>query len=463
MASKILPIKELQVYIKDLKDFERFTRALEGAYETHYSYFYKNTVVHKYTYGTLYGGKSAYRMGYRRDISKEEIISYLSRKDIDYPWLNDWEEDLINQFQGDLEAINKHCWTEYRKRKPFFKDSFGDIGTKNTIQHLTLKKVTGEQVEITATKQSLEKHTIDEYVIEDSLDRHLISKVYQDSNGYSHILLEIITNSGIEECEDHPGRWGGYCVLCRDQYAILVYSANPLNYLNFQTGKEKVHLGVELEVDTSPEKVAPTLKPLKGFAIAKSDGSIDGFEIVTAPATFDVHAEKFKHFPWHLQYITKQDGMHVHIDRKKLNDTQIGKMFEFIYNEQNRDLINMIAGRSVDANPYCSNKESRGLLTNLEEKDEGIYRKEEGSHGTALNISYKGTLEVRIFQAPSTYERFMSNLEFVKALIAYTSPGVVSLKEVKDQSNFLNFLDRHTYPNLCNTIFGQRKEPKLCA
>jgi hypothetical protein len=180
--------------------------------------------------------------------------------------------------------------------------------------------------------------------------------------------------------------------------------------------------------------------------------------VVTAPATFDIHQEMFKKFPWNDQKITRKDGMHVHIDRSKLNEAQIGKMFEFLYNKDNDTLINRIAGRNIQMNHFCTNTHARSMKYNLYRKASGkLSRNTEGSHGTALNISYKGTLEVRIFQSPSTYEQFMSNLEFVQSLIAYTSPGVVAYHEARKQENYLNFIDRKTYPNLYRTIFPASK------
>ena len=189
--------------------------------------------------------------------------------------------------------------------------------------------------------------------------------------------------------------------------------------------------------------------------IAKEDGSILGFELVTAPATFPIHKEEFKKFPFDEQVVSDRDGMHIHIDKKALSTLQQGKMFEFVYNEDNRNFLHKIAGRV--GNNYCSTTSSKKtILQGLVESGGSLAYSVEGSHQTAFNISNKDTLELRIFQSPKTLEEFMARLEFTKALIDWTSPGQVSLRpsEFKELNSFLNYVTdcRKVYPNLFREV-----------
>ena len=87
----------------------------------------------------------------------------------------------------------------------------------------------------------------------------------------------------------------------------------------------------------------------------KGDGSLsNGFEIVTAPATLNAHKKYWKPFfdsgdeaINHLKsWNTDTSGIHVHISKSALSQSNIGKILVFINDVKNEDFINHIAGRS---------------------------------------------------------------------------------------------------------------------
>src|SRR5690606_34675899 len=96
-------------------------------------------------------------------------------------------------------------------------------------------------------------------------------------------------------------------------------------------------------------------KEVQGFMgkdiIIKHDGSIGyGFEIVSAPATFEVHQEIWERFFDKFLKSKKlrtsfNCGMHIHINKSSLSLLQMGKFLNFIYAQDNRKFIKHISGR----------------------------------------------------------------------------------------------------------------------
>jgi hypothetical protein len=88
----------------------------------------------------------------------------------------------------------------------------------------------------------------------------------------------------------------GACHKCNENlYKIHNYSTKVPELLKFKAKNVKpstVYLGIELEYESSDRDVSKIKvgKALQGHAIMKADGSIkNGFEIVTCPATLDIH------------------------------------------------------------------------------------------------------------------------------------------------------------------------------
>ncbi|MDE1867787.1 MAG: amidoligase family protein, partial [Thaumarchaeota archaeon] len=223
-------------------------------------------------------------------------------------------------------------------------------------------------------------------------------------------------------------------------------------------------LGVELELENrTSSNLLNTWKTLKDHAIIKRDSSVsNGLEICTAPASISVHKEEFKDFIDMVKNSTLEArstcGMHVHVDRANLTELQIGKILSFMYNKQNKKLINKIAGRKD--NNYCSLEYEKSVTSGVyfDESSDRDYRKKlhrsqsEGRY-TGVNLSPAHTIEFRIFASTISYEEFSKNLEFVQSMIDFTKPSAVNVKSLKDFENkevYLNFVkeNRKQYPNL---------------
>lgn len=233
----------------------------------------------------------------------------------------------------------------------------------------------------------------------------------------------------------------GVCHHCLDaSFKIHNYSTRVESMLKFKATRVRpntVYLGCELEYETNNRNRAQlgVGKLMHGHALMKSDGSIrNGFEIVTCPATLDIHLQVFKSFfdnlPPDLK-IEKNVGMHVHISRKPLSQLTLGKMTEFLNRPENKLFIGFIAGR-ID-NSYARMDSGRNVTYPWRNKHGG-------DRYNALNLNNQNTVEVRLFATPMNYKEFASRLQFVQALVDYCMPAQ-SNECLKKQTHYEAFVD----------------------
>jgi len=232
----------------------------------------------------------------------------------------------------------------------------------------------------------------------------------------------------------------GVCHHCLDaSFKIHNYSTRVESMLKFKATRVRpntVYLGCELEYETNNRNRAQlgVGKLMHGHALMKSDGSIrNGFEIVTCPATLDIHLQVFKSFfdnlPPDLK-IEKNVGMHVHISRKPLSHLTLGKLTEFLNRAENKQFIAHIAGR-IDNN-YARMDNGRNVTYPWRNKHGG-------DRYNALNLNNQNTVEVRLFATPMNYKEFASRLQFVQALVDYCMPAQ-SNESLKKQTHYEAFM-----------------------
>ena len=264
---------------------------------------------------------------------------------------------------------------------------------------------------------------------------------FHDGNVYNRSEVDIVEcsqchNESVSElCID------GVCHHCLDaSFKIHNYSTRVESMLKFKATKVRpntVYLGCELEYETNNRNRAQlgVGKLMHGHALMKSDGSIrNGFEIVTCPATLDIHLQVFKSFfdnlPPDLK-IEKNVGMHVHISRKPLSQLTLGKMTEFLNRAENKLFIAFIAGRTD--NSYARMDSGRNVTYPWRNKHGG-------DRYNALNLNNQNTVEVRLFATPMNYKEFASRLQFVQALVDYCMPAQ-SNESLKKQTHYEAFVD----------------------
>lgn len=220
--------------------------------------------------------------------------------------------------------------------------------------------------------------------------------------------------------------------------------------------RDTTFFGVELEVEVGRsmdvEDAARKTYELIGrdFVMLKSDGSINrGFEIVSAPATLEVHREKWTPFltkkPGAIKsWDTSTCGMHVHMTRPTSvgrGSLHLGKMLVFINDLAHREQIVAISGRQSHWGKFSNRRLSDGKANSYIET--GRY--------SALNITNDKTLEVRMFRGTASLTGFMKNLEFCHAMFYFTRD--TSMRSL-DWSSFVAFVKerRSEYPALVEFI-----------
>lgn len=278
-------------------------------------------------------------------------------------------------------------------------------------------------------------------------------------------------------CDDCDAeRWDGdnhyeYCEASSDDdsdsSAIRSWDYEVLDTLNFLgQPADKLWLGVELEVECKSssgwyrgELADAVASAMRDFAVLKSDGSLtNGFEIVTAPATIEIHREEWTKRFYGKSFIkglrswdAGTCGLHVHISRKPLSKLTQAKIVGFCNIEENRIWMEKLAGRS---SRYAEFKDVERL---------GTQWRQQHSRYRVVNVENTDTLEFRIFKGSLRPECLWRALEFVHSLVKFCEQ--TSLEKLQ-ASQYLAWLGKQkkTYPSLAEFYFPKavaaKRNPK---
>lgn len=248
-----------------------------------------------------------------------------------------------------------------------------------------------------------------------------------------------------------------------DSSAIHAWNYEVLNTLNFLgQPADKLWLGVELEVECKSgsgwqrgELADEVAYAMRDFAVLKSDGSLDnGFEIVTAPATIEIHRTEWTSRFYGKSFIKELRswdagtcGLHVHISRKPLSKLTQAKIVGFCNIEENRVWMEKLAGRTSH---YAEFKDVEQL---------GKQWRYQSSRYKVVNLENPDTLEFRIFKGSLRPERLWRALEFVHSLVKFCEQ--TSLEKLQ-ASQYLEWLGKHKklYPSLAAFYFPKAAAAK---
>lgn len=257
----------------------------------------------------------------------------------------------------------------------------------------------------------------------------------------------------------------GVCFHCADKVQSMVreYSSKAEAHFNYKPTSE-IHYGVELELEgRSLKSVLYAHRNLKDHCILKRDGSLEnGFEIVTKPSSIEEHKKQFEPFFSGIKGVglkaANTCGMHVHVSKKPLSALQIKRIAQFL--ENNIGEVHKIAGRKES---YYAKITGLAQKVTLEyNAREPVYSKRlkasTSERYVGLNCSPTNTIEFRMFASTTDAKKFNSNLEFVKAIVGFTTPGYLALKitETPTWGQFKEYTKtmKNTYPNLFETMKG---------
>lgn len=229
--------------------------------------------------------------------------------------------------------------------------------------------------------------------------------------------------------------------------------------------------GVELETGSrdysSPADIAETIcesTDYQEFGICKEDGSIDGAELVTLPATLAAHRTRLDWAAWCevLRPVARghhgNAGMHIHVNKSALSPLTLGKLLVFVNNPDNLCLLSTIAQRPIADNGWC---DIHPATYNTVGKA-GKHGNQSGKY-SAVNVTYN-TVEFRIFNSNLLPERIIKNLEFCESLIKWCR--TVSVRDLNSETYVQYVRDNaKQYPALFQFIATNynSEEIKLCA
>ena len=263
-----------------------------------------------------------------------------------------------------------------------------------------------------------------------------------------------------------------YCSDCIEYHQP--YDGRVLNYhekydLDFFGKDADCHFGIELEIDEGGESSNNSRKIWKAIgedhAVMMHDGSLDdGFEIVSAPATYEAHMNIIK---WkeamdkakELGYRSHQPGtcgLHIHCERKYFGDIDkdlLEDKFAMLFANNVEWIKKFSRRRNFE---YCHIDEEATWKTTVEEAMRGEIKAKPykgGSHSVAVNYGTdKPTIEIRIFRGTLNYNTFVATLQFVQmfclflkkkstgALAKVSLADFIKLAKLKKYNEFLIYL-----------------------
>lgn len=217
----------------------------------------------------------------------------------------------------------------------------------------------------------------------------------------------------------------------------------------------KEYFGIEIELESSVatnERESEAIRLYESvsghtkkeqYILCKHDGSLlNGLEIITCPATINVHKEKLKELCEALKTTTlqalKSCGLHIHVARNSVTTLQLGKVMDFINRKDNHAFIKAVAERNSSD---FARLDEESTITSVAPD---VIRNISTNRYKAVNLSNKETIEFRMFASSNKYENIVYKLEFLKALLDYTRTGNsdFSLKELVYVPNFCSFVGR---------------------
>jgi hypothetical protein len=260
-----------------------------------------------------------------------------------------------------------------------------------------------------------------------------------------------------EDCgcliHDDNTYWHGdnrYCSCCYDnRHCPYIheygYKPDPDFRKTDSDGDKPVYLGFELEAgDLGDEDdrnyTAEKIDNLTSLAYMKEDGSIPnyGFELVTHPLTYLYHKDKAN---WAEILRVMDDagmkshdasdscGLHVHVSRNALTDTQWVFVDWFVHHEQ--EIFERIARRKDE------------YYAKFKKKQDGVSVKDTYGKGydrySAVNFCNRRTVEFRLFRGTLRYETLIGTLAIVDALVIWAK--TIHARDIFAKGAWSTFLD----------------------
>ena len=267
---------------------------------------------------------------------------------------------------------------------------------------------------------------------------------------------------------EQNGRW--VCENCHRKLKVIKdynYTPDEFNYHKLD-GDNCLFLGIEVEVETNKDRgydercakeVTEYFKSLDlgEFFYIKHDGTVEGFELVTQPATLRYMHEKI---PWntilkwfvskgYTSYKTGNCGLHIHMNKKFFTPLDIHKLRLFF--STNKAYIYKFSKRQGFNDKYCQYEDfSFGIKEFITEG-----KKQEGKYwAIRTRPTKKDTVELRVFRGTLSYPRFLASLQFTDALAHYIKwVGIMSCQSKNSWIEFIRWCSKENmYQHFLNYI-----------
>ena len=186
----------------------------------------------------------------------------------------------------------------------------------------------------------------------------------------------------------------------------------------------------ELESDYCDEDAKVLHEILGDRAYYEDDCSIDGFECIFQPHTYEalVNSEAIKKaFEYAKQNMSANDtGLHVHISRTAFGETEeeqeenIAKLVVLHQRGFAFEQLTALSRRNESqVDEWCRPLNHKRYASTKEEFHDSAKRFAVGcgDHGTALNCSNSATVEFRLGSGTTDYEEFIAWIEVIKLLV----------------------------------------------
>ncbi len=218
------------------------------------------------------------------------------------------------------------------------------------------------------------------------------------------------------------------------------YSYRPtlvFRHVHGEDASTAPYLGIEVEMTSHLSTLEMALVRRDGqdgrLLYLKSDGSVQGFEMVSHPMTMSWAAQNFN-FRLIDDLVAAgssvdptTNGLHVHVARNGFKDEAHQLRWGKLWYRNTADIVR-IAGRDSQrwGGFNLGHRQVIGAhckqMAKIRHGDLNAYLTSEyvGARYNALNLSNEATIEVRIFAAPTSGSELRSRMELVAATVEYT-------------------------------------------
>jgi hypothetical protein len=247
------------------------------------------------------------------------------------------------------------------------------------------------------------------------------------------------------------------------------YKPDPTFYETPSSKKDKLYMGIELEVESCGEGIddmATEITEISPEIYLKSDGSLnDGFEIVTHPCTLDYHRMNLK---WEKildslknggfkSHNTKTCGLHIHVSKSALSEIEAIRLGIFV--NLNSENFEKLARRSESSYSKFKHlkkgKISKIRATYTDDQIETPYLSvnKNSDRYEALNYQNRKTIEFRLYKGTLKYHSFISTVELTHAVcyfVKQVNNTMTVIDREKGWNEFINFVknNKSKYHNL---------------